>query len=196
MAQEKQVVLVPDFLTVREVAELIDASPIEVMKRLIFRCAELHMTHIATSGDPFEFGSARPLDFGHWAAHKLEQLSEYRLRHGEAVAIGISLDVIYSRRKGLLDAPSSERILRLIELLGFDLYANELQHTDTNNNLNLLTGLEEFREHLGGELTITLLRAIGQGHEVHEIDPAEMIASIQELERRTSNQTTALRATA
>ena len=35
MAQEKQVVLVPDYLTVREVAELIDASPIEVMKRLI-----------------------------------------------------------------------------------------------------------------------------------------------------------------
>ena len=35
MSQEKQVVLVPDFLTVREVAELIEASPIEVMKRLI-----------------------------------------------------------------------------------------------------------------------------------------------------------------
>lgn len=35
MAQEKQVVLVPDYLTVRELAELISASPIEVMKRLI-----------------------------------------------------------------------------------------------------------------------------------------------------------------
>jgi translation initiation factor IF-2 len=35
MAQEKQVILVPDYLTVRELAELIDASPIEVMKRLI-----------------------------------------------------------------------------------------------------------------------------------------------------------------
>jgi translation initiation factor IF-2 len=35
MAQEKQVVLVPDFLSVRELAELIGANPIEVMKRLI-----------------------------------------------------------------------------------------------------------------------------------------------------------------
>jgi translation initiation factor IF-2 len=35
MAPEKQVILVPDYLTVREVAELIDESPIEVMKRLI-----------------------------------------------------------------------------------------------------------------------------------------------------------------
>jgi 3-dehydroquinate synthase len=166
------------------------------MKRVIFRCAELHMNHIATSGDPFEFGSARPLDFGHWAAHKLEQLSEYRLRHGEAVAIGIALDVIYSRRKGYLDQPSADRILRLIELLGFELYANELQHADAKGNFILLVGLEEFREHLGGELTITLLRAIGQGFEVHEIDQQEMIAAIHELEQRDSQRTTPLRATA
>ncbi len=35
MAQERQAVLLPDFVTVRELAELIGASPIEVMKRLI-----------------------------------------------------------------------------------------------------------------------------------------------------------------
>jgi translation initiation factor IF-2 len=35
MAKEKQVVLVPDYLTVRELADLISASPIEVMKKLI-----------------------------------------------------------------------------------------------------------------------------------------------------------------
>src|SRR4029079_9824457 len=78
----------------------------EAMKRLIYRSAELHLNHISTSGDPFEFGSARPLDFGHWAAHKLEQLSEYRLRHGEARATGIALDVIYSRRMSFLDRAS------------------------------------------------------------------------------------------
>src|SRR5687767_13103931 len=159
---------------------------LEAMKRLIHRCAELHMNHIASSGDPFEFGSARPLDFGHWAAHKLEQLSEYRLRHGEAVAVGIALDVIYSRRKNFLDGASAERILRLIELLGFELFANELTHADAQGNLNVLSGLEEFREHLGGELTITLLRAIGQGFEVHEIDTSVMLDSIHELETRAS----------
>src|SRR5207247_929269 len=87
---------------------LFDAA---AMERLIHRCAELHVNHIATSGDPFEFGSARPLDFGHWAAHKLEQLSEFKIRHGEAVAIGIALDVIYSRRMGFLEAASAERVL-------------------------------------------------------------------------------------
>src|SRR5207249_781128 len=127
-------------------------------QRLIYRCAELHLDHLATSGDPFEFGSARPLDFGHWSAHKLEQLSEYKIRHGEAVAIGIALDTIYSRKLGYLEAGSAERVLKLIEALGFELYAHELLHVDSENSLIVLQGLEEFREHLGGELTVTLLK--------------------------------------
>ena len=154
------------------------------MQHLIYRCAELHINHIATSGDPFEFGSARPLDFGHWAAHKLEQLSEYQIRHGEAVAIGIALDVVYSRRMGFLSAQSCERILGLIEALGFDLFANELLNVDSNGDFMVLRGLEEFREHLGGELTITLLADIGRGFEVHEMNDAVIVESMQELQKR------------
>jgi len=154
------------------------------MQRLIYRSAELHLNHIATSGDPFEFGSARPLDFGHWAAHKLEQISEYKIRHGEAVAIGIALDVIYARSIGLLDAKSAERILMLLEKLGFELFANELLNIDAENQLLVLRGLEEFREHLGGELTITLLQGIGQGIEVHEMNKPRLIEAIYELQQR------------
>ena len=154
------------------------------MQSLIHRCAELHLNHIATSGDPFEFGSARPLDFGHWAAHKLEQLSEYKLRHGEAVAVGIALDVIYSRKMGYLDPASADRILTLLEKLGFELFANELLHVDANDALIVLNGFEEFREHLGGQLTITLLKAIGQGFEAHEMSLPKVVEAIHELEGR------------
>jgi len=154
------------------------------MQRLIYRCAQLHLNHIATSGDPFEFGSARPLDFGHWAAHKLEQLSEYKIRHGEAVAIGIALDVIYSRDLGLLDPASSRRVLDLLEALGFDLFASELLHVDSEGSLILLEGLEEFREHLGGELTITLLKSIGKGLEVSEMNLPRVVNAIYELQQR------------
>src|SRR5687768_4377824 len=165
----------------RDAFRLRDFDP-AAMKRLIHRSAELHLNHIASSGDPFEFGSARPLDFGHWAAHKLEQISEYRLRHGEAVAIVIALDVIYSRRLGYFDRACESRILRLLELLGFELFASELPHVDAKNQSIILDGLEEFREHLGGELTITLLRAIGEGFEVPHIDIPQMLQSIRELE--------------
>ncbi len=158
------------------------------MERLIFRCAELHLDHIAGSGDPFEFGSARPLDFGHWSAHKLEQLSEYKLRHGEAVAIGIALDVIYAHKLGWLDAASAERVLVLLESLGFDLFANELLNVDAGNIPQVLSGLEEFREHLGGELTITLLNAIGEGFEVHTMNLPKVIESIYDLQQRHTDR--------
>ena len=171
----------------KEAPKLREFAP-KPMQRLIHRCAELHLNHIATSGDPFEFGSARPLDFGHWSAHKLEQISDYRIRHGEAVAIGIALDTVYSRRMGYLDAASCERILKLIEDLGFDLYSNELLHVDSDGALVVLKGLEEFREHLGGQLNITLLRGIGDGFEVHEMQSSTVIASIRELEERAQRK--------
>ena len=172
------------FETIERDADRLRTFDPDAMQQLIYRCAELHVNHIATSGDPFEFGSARPLDFGHWAAHKLEQLTDYAMRHGEAVAIGIALDTIYSRKVGCLDSTSTERVLHLLEKLGFELFANELLNVDSEGNLMVLKGLEEFREHLGGQLTLTLLKAIGQGFEVHTMNLPRVIESIYELQER------------
>ena len=137
------------------------------MDRLIYRCAELHMAHIADGGDPFESGSSRPLDFGHWAAHKLEHLTGYALRHGEAVALGMALDVIYSWRIGWLGEVDKNRIINLLQRLGFQL---ELPELGPEGEADLFRGLDEFREHLGGRLTITLLKGIGTKMDVHQMD--------------------------
>lgn len=166
-----------------EAAELAVFAP-EPMRRLIQRCAELHLDHIATSGDPFESGSARPLDFGHWAAHKLEQLSRFTMSHGEAVATGMALDVIYSRMAGLLDAAAAARILGLLERLGFVLFAHELLNHDHVGSPAILSGLEEFREHLGGELSVPLLAEIGRSVEAHQMDPQLIAAAVSELRAR------------
>lgn len=135
----------------------------EAMEYLIYRCCQLHLDHIANYGDPFEMGSSRPLDFGHWAAHKLEHLTRYRLRHGEAVAIGMALDCTYSYLTGLLSQADWKQIISTIKQLGFDLYALELADDAIFN------GLVEFREHLGGELAIMLLSEIGKGVEVNQV---------------------------
>ncbi len=165
-------------------AEKLAAFEPAAMKKLIRRCAELHLDHIASGGDPFESGSARPLDFGHWAAHKLEQLSHFRISHGEAVAVGIALDVIYSRETGLLAAPQAARILNLLEKLGFRIFADELLNADNSDLPAVLAGIEEFREHLGGELSITLLADIGRSIEVHELDPRPIATAVAELRQR------------
>src|SRR5204862_7555768 len=92
--------------------------------------------------------------------------------------------VIYSREMGILDAISAERPLSLLENFGFELFANELLHVDSDNSLLLLAGLEEFREHLGGELTITLLNGIGSGFEAHELKLPKIADALYELQQR------------
>lgn len=156
----------------------------EPYEAVIRESARQHLEHIATAGDPFERGSARPLDFGHWAAHKLEQLSEFRVSHGEAVAVGMALDLIYSRRIGLLPEPVADRILDVIQRLGFQLFAPIMQVRSDHGRQDMLDGLEEFREHLGGRLTIPMIRAPGDRLDVHDMDGSVVKASLDELRAR------------
>lgn len=155
------------FTWIEDNAAALVKRDMETMKYLIWMCAKLHMEHIAGK-DPFESGSSRPLDFGHWSAHKLEYLSNFEVRHGEAVAMGIALDTVYSNLSGRLSSAESKRIIQTLQNLGFEVSHHLLQVNEENSPI--LAGLEEFREHLGGQLTIMLLNAIGEGEEVHEID--------------------------
>ncbi|MCS6968382.1 MAG: 3-dehydroquinate synthase [Cytophagales bacterium] len=159
----------------------------QAMQAIIYRCAELHMQHIAQGGDPFERGSARPLDFGHWAAHKLESMSHYRLRHGEAVAIGMAIDCLYAHYQGFLAKPTVQRIFNLIQRLSLPLRAPEVFFKDAQGTYQVLKGIEEFREHLGGQLTITLINDIGKSFNVHEICLKTMQDSIYNLEKMEFN---------
>ena len=175
MAEAVKVALIRDgefFSWLEEKAEALSLFASEPLERLIRHCALLHMRQIATGGDPFERGSGRPLDFGHWSAHKLEALSGYELRHGEAVAIGVALDTRYSVLAGLLPRGEDERVRRLLERLGFVLWHPACDLLAPNGKRLLLNGIEEFREHLGGELTITLLSAVGTGVEINSMDYA------------------------
>jgi 3-dehydroquinate synthase len=175
IAEAIKVALIKDagfFDFIEERAPALARRAMAPMQRLIQRCAALHLDHIAAGGDAFERGSSRPLDFGHWAAHKLEQLSDYRLRHGEAVAFGLALDSTYSCLAGLLAETYWERILAALEAVGFALHVPELEaHLDARlHRGSLFQGLREFREHLGGQLTLMLLADIGHGIEVHRVD--------------------------
>lgn len=172
------------FELIEERAEELSRFDNEAMRQVIRKSAALHLDHIASSGDPFEKGSARPLDFGHWVAHKLEQLSGFTIGHGDAVAIGLAIDLLYSAKIGLIKNGTAERCLSLLETLGFHLYDDRLQTPGGQKSPPILNGLEEFREHLGGELTITLLQGIGEGVEVHAMDKEKILQSVEDLKSR------------
>lgn len=175
IAEAVKVALIKDadfFDFIMTYADRLANRDMDIMEKLIYRCSQLHLEHIAGGGDPFEMGSSRPLDFGHWAAHKLEHLTNYSLRHGEAVAIGVALDTTYSYLTGRLLRSEWQRVLDTLKKLGFSLYVSALseQLHQPEHPYCLFRGLTEFREHLGGKLTITLLEGIGQGIEVHQVD--------------------------
>lgn len=166
----------------KQVVQLVEGDK-NILGEVVQRSAELHALHIANGGDPFELGSARPLDMGHWSAHKLESLTAHRLSHGEAVAIGLALDIICAREMGLLSSALTKRILNLLEALGFNLYVPELHLAD---GALLMSGLEEFREHLGGQLTLILPKQLGEVAQVHELDAAMVRRASDELKARVA----------
>ena len=157
------------------------ARDFDAMQYLVARCAEIHLEHIRTNGDPFEYGRARPLDFGHWSAHKLELLSGFRISHGEAVASGVLLDSIYASAMGWITPDELARIREGLAASGFALWFPEYDSRDARGERAVFGGLRDFQEHLGGELTVTFPRSIGARHEVHQIDLAKMDAAIKEL---------------
>jgi 3-dehydroquinate synthase len=158
-------------------AKLMRLEP-AALESSIERCAELHLEHIATGGDPFEFGSSRPLDFGHWIAHALEETTKGELGHGQAVAIGVALDSVYSNLAGLLPEHDVRRVLAILSGLGFSLWHPALE------SLDLAAALEAFREHLGGQLFLSLITGIGSRIEVNEVDFRLMGSAIAVLKER------------
>ncbi|TWT67459.1 3-dehydroquinate synthase [Allorhodopirellula solitaria] len=153
----------------------------QVSSEAIARSCRLHLDHITLGGDPFEALEARPLDFGHWSAHRLEPMTGYQLRHGEAVGIGVALDTLYSARVLGLDHDTALRVCDCIAAIGSPLWCDALSDREA-----VLKGLEEFRQHLGGRLTVTMLRDIGESVNVHEIDLPVMSECIEELRQIAS----------
>lgn len=155
----------------------------DASKHAIARSCQLHLEHITAGGDPFEALEARPLDFGHWSAHRLEPMANYALRHGEAVGIGVALDTLYSARKYGFPKPLAHAVCEVLSDLGTPLWCDQLDTPE-----QVLRGLEEFRQHLGGRLTVTMLKNPGKAINVHEIDLPVMKSCIDELREIADRQ--------
>jgi 3-dehydroquinate synthase len=168
---------------VKHLPELAELEP-KTLEKCVEKSALLHARHISTGGDPFETGSSRPLDFGHWAAHKLEAMTHYQLSHAPAVGVGLALDTLYSARSGLLKFSIADEVLRVLDALQLSIYHPALDWLDDTGRRRVLDGLDEFREHLGGELTVLLLKDLGVGTDVHQFDEKLLGECINELRTR------------
>ncbi|ACN14565.1 AroB2 [Desulforapulum autotrophicum HRM2] len=173
VAEAFKIALIRDrsfFLFLEKNSALLKQRDPKAIEETIERCARLHIEHIAHSGDAFETGSSRPLDYGHWSAHKLEMLSGFAMGHGQAVSIGIALDSYYACQQSLIARAELDRIITALINCGLPVWSPYLETTDSSGHLEIENGLEEFRLHLGGRLTFTMPDGIGQKCERHAMD--------------------------
>ena len=96
----------------------------------------------------------------------------------------MALDALYAADAGMLDDATADRICGLLERLGFALWDDVLAQAGPDGRPVVLRGLEDFREHLGGELTVTLIATIGRGVEVGAIEPARVERALARLRAR------------
>ena len=162
-------------------AEIPKRNP-SVMHEIVKRSAKIHLNHIALGGDPFETGNSRPLDFGHWSAHKLESMSLGKLRHGEAVSIGIALDLFCAKNLGLISMPEVELILTAMQAATLPIWSDLL-----NREVEVIDGLREFQEHIGGELNLTMPNGLGEKIEIKELSPQTVHKALTELKLYLEN---------
>jgi len=191
LVEAVKVALVKDasyFHWIEDNAEQLSALHQHTLEEAVERSALLHAQHIAYGGDPYETGNSRPLDFGHWAAHKMEQLTDFELSHADAVGVGLALDTIYSWKTGRLDKASAMRIIQVLRTLKLDIWHPSLDMQTSCGQRAVFQGLEEFREHLGGELTVLLLKDIGKGEDVHTMDTHMLEECIDWLETSFHSQ--------
>ena len=148
------------------------------MKALIYRCVGLQLESVGgrPPADKFSLQLAKP---GHWAASRLEQLSNYEMRHGEAEAVGIAIDVTYARLKGLIGDAEHGLVINTLEKLGFTLLIPS--HIAFEN---LYEGFAGFREYQGSALNLNLIEGIGIKKEVHEIDKDMMKDAVGRVRNR------------
>ena len=86
-----------------------------------------------------------------------------------------------SKPTELLENP--EKVLKCLTDIGFTLTDGSLTDVET-----LFCGLEEFRQHLGGRLTLTMLRNVGDAIDVHQVQRDQMVKAIEYVMRYASVQ--------
>jgi 3-dehydroquinate synthetase len=99
-----------------EHAAALKAGDLDALEPCVRRSCEIKAGLVVR--DEREEGERALLNLGHTLGHAIEACSGYRVRHGEAVALGLVGAARVSARRGLCDAGLEGRVAALVERLG------------------------------------------------------------------------------
>jgi 3-dehydroquinate synthase len=134
------------------------ARDMEALSRLVHRSIEIKAAVV--SEDERESGKRAILNAGHTIAHGLEHQSDYRLPHGEAVALGLIAECRIAERMGLAQSGIAERVRGLVGALGLP--------TRTRDGVHVARALEAMlhdKKNREGHVRLALPVGLGVMHQ-------------------------------
>ncbi|HNO77342.1 MAG TPA: 3-dehydroquinate synthase [Phycisphaerae bacterium] len=135
-------------------APAIRAIDPKIMGELVTR--NLRIKANVVEQDEKESGIRACLNFGHTIGHAVEKLSNYALRHGEAVAVGMVAAAHISMSKGMLDAPAVQRIQTMLQSFALPIKAENVNPAEV---IEITLGDKKVK---AGKRQWVLLDGIGQ----------------------------------
>jgi 3-dehydroquinate synthase len=126
------------------------------MSYIIERCCSLKARVVET--DELETSYRRILNFGHTIGHAIELLSDYKINHGSAVSIGMTLEAQLAQRIGILRGNYATNIAALLLLFGLPIrIPNDMKMSD------IINATQRDKKAVGKKIYYTLLSKIGKG---------------------------------
>ncbi|MFI9644287.1 hypothetical protein ACIG87_30260 [Micromonospora sp. NPDC051925] len=144
-------------------ADVLTARDTPQVREILDRATQAMLRQLAAN--PWEEDLRRLPDFGHEFGHALESMSGYRLRHGEAVAIGMALSSYLAFRTGYLGHDDLERLLSLLRRTGLAVWSPVCDPAALWRRLH-----GEVVPHKAGWLHLVVPRRIGVGDFIDSID--------------------------
>jgi 3-dehydroquinate synthase len=127
------------------------------------------------SRDPFEQGERAKLNLGHTFGHALEKLSNYQMRHGDAVAMGTVCATRLATRLGLCDANLLPRIESLLSAVGLP-----TRVPDELSPQAILDAMATDKKRINGRLRLILPRALGDVIILDNCSQQDILATLEE----------------
>ena len=130
--------------------------------------------------DPFERGLRAVLNLGHTAGHALEQLSDYRLRHGEGVSMGMVVAARIAVALGMAAETLPEQIAAVLQLHGLPVVCPPYD-VDA-----IWEAMGRDKKKHGKKLRWILPRAVGQVEIVEDVPREVVLGALQETRTGTT----------
>lgn len=159
----------------RQEAERIAALHESTIEELLVRNIEIKAGFVKRDVRDIT-GVRTALNFGHTLGHAIEAAGDYRLRHGECVALGMIAELRLSQTRGFVDQSLVARVQGLIHDLGLPTRLAEAIDAE-----RVLQSLRMDKKHEAGKLRFVLLKGIGQPLVCEDVAEAEALSAVESL---------------